>query len=37
MGPPSTGRGIVIGVLLGAILWGVIVALGDVIWRWIIG
>ena len=35
--PPPRARGIAIGVVLGAVIWGAIVALGVAIWRWIAG
>jgi hypothetical protein len=33
--PHSRARGIAIGVLLGAIMWAALIALGVAVWRWI--
>jgi len=34
MGPQSKARGILVGVLLGAVAWAVIIVLGIAVWRW---
>ena len=35
MGPQSKARGILVGVLLGAVAWAVIIVLGIAVWRWL--
>ena len=35
MGPQSKARGILVGVLLGAVAWAVIIVLGVAVWRWL--
>jgi len=35
MGPQSKARGILVGVMLGAIAWAVIIVLGVAVWRWL--
>ena len=37
LAPQTKARGISNGVMLGAIMWVAIIALGVAIWRWIIG
>ena len=34
IGPQSKARGILVGVLLGAVAWAVIIVLGIAVWRW---
>ncbi|TMH65095.1 MAG: hypothetical protein E6H55_03255 [Betaproteobacteria bacterium] len=35
IGPQSKARGILVGVLLGAVAWAVIIVLGIAVWRWL--
>ena len=35
IGPQSKARGILVGVLLGALAWAVIIVLGVAVWRWL--
>ena len=35
LGPQSKARGILVGVMLGAIMWIAIIALGVAVWRWL--
>ena len=35
IGPQSKMRGILFGVLLGAVAWAVIIGLGVAVWRWL--
>ena len=35
IGPQSKARGILVGVLLGALAWAVIIVLGIAVWRWL--
>ena len=35
IGPQSKARGILVGVLLGAVMWVAIIALGVAVWRWL--
>ena len=35
LGPQSKVRGILFGVLLGAVAWVAIIALGVAVWRWL--
>jgi hypothetical protein len=35
IGPQSKMRGILVGVLLGAVAWAVIIGLGVAVWRWL--
>ena len=35
LGPQSKARGILVGVLLGAVMWVAIIALGVAVWRWL--
>ena len=35
IGPQSKARGILVGVLLGAVAWAVIIVLGVAVWRWL--
>jgi hypothetical protein len=35
LGPQSKARGILVGVLLGAVAWVAIIALGVAVWRWL--
>ena len=35
LGPQSKARGILVGVLLGAVAWAVIIILGVAVWRWL--
>ena len=35
LGPQSKARGILVGVLLGAVMWIAIIALGVAVWKWL--
>jgi hypothetical protein len=35
LGPQSKARGILVGVMLGAVMWVAIIALGVAVWRWL--
>jgi hypothetical protein len=35
LGPQSKARGILVGVMLGAVMWIAIIALGVAVWRWL--
>ncbi len=35
LGPQSKARGILVGVLLGAVAWAVIIVLGVAVWKWL--